>query len=54
VVLVVATLAYRDRHRSRTAERIARKDFGDAMPTWFEELEVLVAHLIGCSQQAGP
>jgi hypothetical protein len=38
IVLVIAALAWGDRHRSRTAERIARKVFGDTPPAWLDEL----------------
>ncbi len=39
IVLVVAALAYANRDRSRTAERIARRVLGDTRPAWMEELK---------------
>jgi len=42
IVIVIAALAYRDRHRNRTAARIARKVFGEATPEWIGEITDIV------------
>lgn len=46
IVLVVAVLAYSQREGNRTAERIARKVFGDTPPEWIDELYELVSLLV--------
>lgn len=43
IVLVIAALAYGDRYRNRTAERIARKVFGETPPAWIDELTDTIA-----------
>lgn len=53
IVLIIAALAYRDRHRSRTAARIARRVFGAAPPAWIDALEALVASLMDENMFAG-
>jgi hypothetical protein len=45
-VLIIAALAYSDRHHSRTADRISRKIFGDSPPSWIEELKHLILSLV--------
>lgn len=47
IVLVIAALAYGDRHRNRTAERIARKVFGDTPPVWIDDLSNAIAQHAG-------
>ncbi len=54
LILIVAALAHSQRHRSRTAERIVRKVFGDTPPAWIDELEAAVAGFMGANGHAGP
>lgn len=43
IVLIIAALAHSQRHQSRTAERIARRVFGDEPPEWVDELGLSIS-----------
>ncbi len=46
MVLIIAALAHRDRNRSRSADRIARRILGDPPPIWIDQIGRLASVLM--------